>query len=69
MSGFLDDQMDCAIKDAQASGWSQDGQIYFVRRRMDAAYDMVRKQIEDVEGMRLETLLDKLAAVRVGGDY
>lgn len=45
MSDYLSDEMERAIVDARASGWSQDGQIYFVRGRMEAAYERVRQRI------------------------
>lgn len=45
MSDYLSDEMERALMDARASGWSPDGQIYFVRSRMEAAYERVRQRI------------------------
>ncbi len=42
VSRYLDSAMADAIDAAQGSGWSVDGQIEFVRMRMDDAYMKAR---------------------------
>lgn len=41
-SRWLDQQMDKALAEFAVSGWSEDGKVEFIRRRMNGAYDSVR---------------------------
>lgn len=47
---FLGDEMERAIKDFSASGWSADGKIAFVRERMENAYARVRNSVSQRGG-------------------
>ena len=46
ISRFLDAEMERALADARASGWTQEGQIIMVRQRMKAAYVEAQKMAE-----------------------
>jgi len=42
-SRYLDVAMNAAMFDATHSGWSEEGQITYIRKRMNAAYELVRR--------------------------